>query len=148
MKAGARPVKPKDLGIIGRDHLLKRFIAAGAQEDSFDYQMNAFEHAGLPYVVEVAFAYAPGLADKAETEAKGLHGWEAAEAEMERDRVRRMITGLNFSASVGANPFRELRDRQGLDGLLSAQYAGPDEPVIVFVHLCTPRLQFLDKGKS
>ena len=65
-----------------------------------------------------------------------------------RDRVRRMVTGLNFSASVGANPFRELRDRQGLDGLLSAQYAGPDEPVIVFVHLTTPRVQFLDKGKS
>ena len=42
----------------------QRFIAAGAQEDSFDYQMNAFEHDGLPYVVEVAFAYAPGLADK------------------------------------------------------------------------------------
>ena len=59
-----------------------------------------------------------------------------------------MVTGLNFSASVGANPFRELRDRQGLDGLLNAQYAGPDEPVIVFVHLTTPRLQFLDKGKS
>jgi hypothetical protein len=63
-------------------------------------------------------------------------------------RVRRMVTGLNFSASVGANPFRELRDRQGLDGLLNQQYAGPDEPVIVFVHLTTPRLQFLDKGKS
>ena len=153
MKAGARPVKPKDLGIIGREHLLKRFIAAGAQEDSFDYQMNAFEHDGLPYVIEVAFAYAPGLADKAEAEDEDLSGWEAAEAESEReakgrDRVRRMVTGLNFSASVGANPFRELRDRQGLDGLLSAQYAGPDEPVIVFVHLSTPRLQFLDKGKS
>jgi Histidine kinase-, DNA gyrase B-, and HSP90-like ATPase len=66
MKAGARTVKPKDLGIIGREHLLKRFLAAGAQEDSFDYQMNAFEHDGLPYVIEVAFAYAPGLADKAE----------------------------------------------------------------------------------
>ena len=66
----------------------------------------------------------------------------------ERDRVRRLVTGLNFSASVGANPFRELHDRQGLDGILSAQYAGPDEPVIVFVHLTTPRLQFLDKGKS
>ena len=154
MKAGARPVKPKDLGIIGREHLLRRFVAAGAQEDSFDYQMNAFEHGGLPYVIEVGFAYAPGLADKAEAEENDLSGWEAAEAaECEReakgrDRVRRMVTGLNFSPSVGANPFREVRDRQGLDGLLSAQYAGPDEPVIVFVHLCTPRLQFLDKGKS
>ena len=82
MKAGARPVKPKDLGIIGREHLLKRFIAAGAQEDSFDYQMNAFEHDGLPYVIEVAFAYAPGLAEKAEAdelEDEDLGAWEAGE---------------------------------------------------------------------
>ena len=133
----------------------QRFIAAGAQEDSFDYQMNAFEHDGLPYVVEVAFAYAPGLAERGPKRKRGglRAAGEAAEATIEReskrrDRVRRMVTGLNFSASVGANPFRELRDRQGLDGLLSAQYAGPDEPVIVFVHLTTPRLQFLDKGKS
>jgi hypothetical protein len=66
MKAGARPVKPKDLGIVGREHLLKRFVAAGAQEDSFDYQLNAFEQDGLPYVVEVA--YAPELTAKAEAE--------------------------------------------------------------------------------
>jgi hypothetical protein len=153
MKGGARPVKPKDLGIIGREHLLKRFIAAGAQEDSFDYQVNAFEHDDLPYVIEVAFAYAPGLAERAIEETEYLTGDEDEDEEIERrrerrDRVRRMVTGLNFSASVGANPFRELRDRQGLDGLLSTQYAGPDEPVIVFVHLTTPRLQFLDKGKS
>jgi hypothetical protein len=62
MKEGSRAVKPKDLGVIGRDHLLKRFIAAGAQEDSFDYQIDASEHDdGLPYVIEIAFAYAPGL---------------------------------------------------------------------------------------
>ena len=66
MKEGSRAPKPKDLGVIGRDHLLQRFIAAGAQEDSFDYQMSAFEHDGLPYVVEIAFAYAPGLAERAE----------------------------------------------------------------------------------
>ena len=156
MKEGSRAVKPKDLGVIGRYHLLKRFIAAGAQEDSFDYQTNAFEHDGLPYVVEIAFAYAPGLAERAEEEAEDLmtgdvdtyYLVERERREKKRDRVRRMVTGLNFSASVGANPFRELRDRQGLDGLLNQQYAGPDEPVIVFVHLTTPRLQFLDKGKS
>ena len=106
----------------------------------------------MPYVIEVAFAYAPGLAERAnDIEEEDDDQWSWAEIERRRerrDRVRRMVTGLNFSASVGANPFRELRDRQGLDGLLSAQYAGPDEPVIVFVHLTTPRLQFLDKGKS
>jgi hypothetical protein len=161
MKAGSREVKPKDLGLIGRDHLWHRFIAAGAQADTFDYQVNAFEHDGLPYVVEVAFAYAPGLAERAndeeEDESDEYPSLPDPEEEAERygmerdnkrDRVRRLVTGLNFSASVGANPFRELHDRQGLDGILSAQYAGPDEPVIVFVHLTTPRLQFLDKGKS
>ena len=66
MKEGSRAPKPKDLGVIGRDHLLQRFVAAGAQADTFDYQMNAFEHDGLPYVIEIAFAYAPGLADQAE----------------------------------------------------------------------------------
>ena len=50
----------------------QRFIAAGAQEDSFDYQMNAFEHDGLPYVVEIAFAYAPGLVERAERRSGGL----------------------------------------------------------------------------
>ena len=117
--------------------------------------MSAFEHVGSPYVVETAFAYAPGLAE-APTPKKPCPGpaMEAAEMKIEprtpkgHDSVRRMISGLNFSAAVGANPFRELRDRQGLDGLLSRQFAGPDEPVIVFVHLTTPRLSFLDKGKS
>jgi DNA topoisomerase VI subunit B len=152
MQEGSRAPKPKDLGVIGRGHLLKRFIAAGAQEDSFDYQMKAFEHEGLPYVVEIAFAYAPNL-ERAVEEADDLFGddddnGDDGELEPKRDRVRRMVTGLNFSASVGANPFRELRDREGLDGLLSQQYAGPNDPVIVFVHLTTPRLQFLDKSKS
>ena len=55
--------------MIGRDHLLQRFVAAGAQADTFDYQMNAFEHDGLPYVVEIAFAYAPSLAERADAEA-------------------------------------------------------------------------------
>ena len=161
MKAGTRPVKPKDLGIIGREHLLRRFVAAGAQEDSFDYQMNAFEHDGLPYAIEVAFAYAPGLAEKAEAdelEDEGLGAWEAGERaaqresereERGRDRVRRMVTGLEHLGQRRRDPFYELRVRQGLDeAVAGAQYAGPDEPVIVFVHLSTPRLQFLDKGKS
>ena len=73
--------------------------------------------------------------------AQGIRGCSGNPREDNRD-------ACNFSASVGANPFRELRDRQGLDGLLNAQFAGPDEPVIVFLHVTTPRLQFLDKGKS
>ena len=68
MKEGSRAPKPKDLGMIGRDHLLQRFVAAGAQADTFDYQVSALEHDGLPYVIEIAFAYAPGLAERANDE--------------------------------------------------------------------------------
>ena len=97
MKDGSRAPKPKDLGVIGRDHLLQRFIAAGAQADSFDYQVNAFEHDGLPYVVEVAFAYAPGLAERAEEAEEEDEDWDADEEEIER-RER------NATASAGWSP--------------------------------------------
>jgi hypothetical protein len=45
LKSHSKPVKPKDLGIIGRDHLLACF---GETE-------------GLPWVVETAFGWCPEL---------------------------------------------------------------------------------------
>ncbi len=50
-----------------------------------------------------------------------------------------LVTGLNFSPSVGGNPFHSLGPVQSLDGLLSGQLAGPGEPVIVCVHVTAPR---------
>jgi DNA topoisomerase VI subunit B len=124
MQGMSHPVKPRDLGVIGRDHLARFFAAAGGDPDSFEHHLEELTVGGVPYLTEVAFAHAPDAAG------------------------RTLVTGLNFSPSVGGNPFHSLGPAQSLDGLLSGQLAGPGEPVIVCVHLTAPRLDFLDRGKS
>ena len=124
MQGMSRPVKPRDLGVIGRDHLARIVAAAGGDPDSFEHNLEELTVDGVPYLAEVAFAHAPDAL------------------------VRTLVTGLNFSPSVGGNPFHSLGPAQSLDGLLSGQLAGPGEPVIVCVHVTAPRLDFLDRGKS
>jgi hypothetical protein len=126
MQIASKPVKPRDLGSIGRDHLLSRFTAVGVEPDTFDCRMSAFEHLGLPYVNEMAFGYSPSRNDKG----------------------RLLVTGVNFSPAIGADPFRDLGPNLSLDGLLANQWADRDEPVVVFVHITAPRLNFLDRGKT
>jgi hypothetical protein len=59
MQASSNPVKPRDLGSIGREHLIGHFAAVGVDPETFEYRVSAFEHLGLPYVIEAAFGYAP-----------------------------------------------------------------------------------------
>lgn len=123
MQAATTAVKPAALGIIGRQHLAERFQEIGSDSDTFKYRrILGHDDDGLPYVVEVAFA------------------WRPAEG-------RRLVTGVNWSGSVGESPFRDLGD-YGLDGLLADRRAEWDEPVAVFVHLATPRARYTDRGKS
>jgi hypothetical protein len=124
MQAMSRPIRPSELGVIGRAHLTRLWQAAGGDTRSLNYQSSALTVDGVPYVAEVAFAFAP-------------------EAEQ-----RTLVTGLNFSPAIGGNPFRKLGPFGGLDGLLSEQWAGPEEPVVIFVHVTAPRFDFLDRGKS
>lgn len=57
MRRLSRPVPPRELGVIGKEHLLKMAVAtASADAESFQYRTAAFEHDGLPYVIETAFA--------------------------------------------------------------------------------------------
>jgi hypothetical protein len=126
MQAASKPVKPLDLGLIGRAHLLRRFADQGGDPDTFDYSKNAIEHLGIPYVIEAAFGYASSL------EKEG----------------RMFVSGVNFSPAIGADPFRNLGSGLSLDGLLANQWADRDEPVVVFIHVTAPRLNFLDKGKT
>jgi DNA topoisomerase VI subunit B len=126
MIRSSKPIKPRELGVIGRDHILNKFEACRVDHKSFDYQKNEFEYDGLPYVIEVAFGYCPN-----------------------EDNSRRIVTGINWTTSVGADPFRQLGPSgQSLDGLLTAQRAKRDEPIVIFVHLACPRIQYLDRGKS
>ena len=84
MQRQSRPVKPKDLGLIGKDHLAARFKAAGADLETFRYRRTFGETDGIPDVIETAFGWCPDGANK-----------------------RRIITGVNWSPAIG-NPFRSL----------------------------------------
>ena len=81
MRRLSRPVPPRDLGIIGKAHLLEMAAAAGADEGSFQYRLAAFEHDSLPYVIEAAFALREG---------EGVY----------------IAEGFNFTPAVGDSPFR------------------------------------------
>ena len=124
MKAHSKPVKPAVLGIIGKDHLRRRFEAVGCEMESFDYRKVIDTTDGVPWVVEAAFGWCP------ETES------------------RRLVTGVNWSPGI-INPFRELGHfGQSLDTILSQQRADRDEPVILVLHMACPRVEYLDRGKS
>ena len=85
MRDRSRPVKPRDLGVIGRDHLMERMIEDDCDPNSFVYRKREIEHDGLPYVIEAAFGYRSGD-DEAEY---GL----------------RVVEGFNFSPAIGGSPF-------------------------------------------
>jgi DNA topoisomerase VI subunit B len=119
-----RPVKPDALGIIGKEHLQRRLEAAGCEMATFQYKQVKGTTAGLPWVIEAAFAWCPVL------------------------MTRRLITGVNWSPGI-VNPFRALGPyRQSLDTVLSQQRADRDEPVIVLLHVACPRVEYTDRGKS
>jgi hypothetical protein len=101
-----RPVKPGDLGLIGKEHIEACFVAAGVAPASFKYTRVPDVEDGVPYVVETAF----GIDPKA-------------------SRTRRIITGVNWSVALG-NPFRSFgRFAESLDRLLTEQRSGHFEPV-------------------
>jgi DNA topoisomerase VI subunit B len=56
MKQHSKPVAPKHLGIIGGEHLKRRFLEAGGNAETFKYeQRKGFTSDGIPYLIEFAF---------------------------------------------------------------------------------------------
>jgi hypothetical protein len=125
MRKHSRPVKPPDLGLIGKDHLAARFKAAGVDLETFKYNRSLGESDGIPDVIETAFGWCPD--DKNE---------------------RRIITDVNWSPAIG-NPFRSLGAYgESLDSILAQQHSGRDEPIIFVLHLARPRIEYTDHGKT
>jgi hypothetical protein len=123
MKRKSKPVKPVQLGLIGKANLAARFEALDADMETFIYRKFEGVTGDIPWVVEGAFV----VCDKEE---------------------RRTIQGINWSAAIG-NPFRKLgRTGESLDSILEHQYAGSSEPLLIVVHLAQPGAQFADRGKS
>jgi hypothetical protein len=119
-----KPVKPEDLGLIGADHLMENCSAAGAAVESFKYRKHlGTTRAGLPYVIETAFAYCPGGAG------------------------RRLISGVNFSIGIGS-PFERLGPWDGLLSAAARQHINHNDPVVLVAHYVCPSVEFADRGKG
>ncbi len=126
MQAASRPVRPAQLGVIGREHLAQRLAGMGAVMESFEYRKAAGITDGVPWLVETAF------------------GWVGDDS----TAGRQLITGVNWSPGI-VNPFRALgRYGQSLDALLEQQRAGRREPIVLVLHLACPRVEYTDRGKS
>jgi DNA topoisomerase VI subunit B len=126
MCESSRPIKPKALGAIGKDHLAAKFVALGVAPESFDYRRAEFDYDGLPYLAEVAFGYCPNGSN-----------------------VRRITVVVNWAAAIGADPFRRLGPAgESLDAILTNQRAGRREPIVTVIHLACPMVAYLDRGKS
>jgi hypothetical protein len=124
MQAASRPSMPAALGVIGQDHLRHRFSEAGCDMDFFEYRKKLGTVSGMPYVVEVAFA---------------MSG---------KDRRRQIVGGVNWSPAIDGVPFGELTGKNSLQGLLAEQKCGWNRPVMLAVHLATPKVNWQDRGKS
>jgi DNA topoisomerase VI subunit B len=121
----SKPPYPRDLGIIGADHLRRSCDLLGGDPETFNYRKHVDVTAGgLPYVVEVAFAYCPDGDDRST-----------------------IISGVNFSSGA-RNPFQRIGYYESLSALLERQMAGPEEPIIFMIHYVCPRVDDLDRGKS
>jgi DNA topoisomerase VI subunit B len=125
MQKHTRPVAPKDLGLIGEDHLRVRFMEAGADPKTFKYCRQFVVDDGLPMVVEIAFGFCP------------------------KGHQREIVTGVNWSPAIN-NPFRNLGPYgQSLDTYLAEQRAALcNEPITIVIHLASPRVDFTDRGKT
>jgi DNA topoisomerase VI subunit B len=124
MKERTKPVVPKALGVIGREHLEHRFEEEGCDLGTFRYRKTQGVARGVPWVVETAFGWCPEGVDE-----------------------RRIITGLNWSPAI-INPFRRFRYGLGLDYLLSTQRIERDDLVVLLVHVACARISYTDRGKS
>lgn len=125
MRDHSRPVKSRLLGVIGKDHFAQRFAELGIDADSFGYGLKLAK-AGLPQVLETAFAY------RGEGAPPG----------------RLFFCGANWSAAI-KNPFRTFgSSSEGLEAVLHKAKASGDEPVIFALHAAQPRIEYTDRGKS
>jgi len=131
LKKHSKPVRPAELGLIGKEHLFHMMEKAGGEPLTFRYEKRLGRDDGLPRVVEVAFG----------VHKRGLHAGG-------RGPKRETITGVNWSPGIN-NPFRQLgRYGQGLDDLLGRVRANASEPIITVLHVACPYIPWTDRGKT
>jgi DNA topoisomerase VI subunit B len=138
MQAEAQPVRPQRLGLIGADTIRARFAEWYGEGDRFWYDRRlGVDHEGVPFAVEVAIAetFTPGP----------------------------LVCGLNFSPAF-SDPFMgsrlaggKITDTFGIVEFLQdahvraplwVEYDVASLSTAALVHIVSPRLTTLDRGKS
>ncbi len=143
MKRHSAPVPPKHLGVIGREHLKARFLAAGGAEETFKYERQTGISGDIPYVIECAFGLRQSGLDGA-----GERRHVVTDGRLTLTGGRLIVTGANWSVGI-QNPFRRFgRTGEGLESTLAAVRANANQPVIMALHLASAHIQFADRGKS
>lgn len=121
MQGAAKPVKPDALGIIGEGHI-RQWLAACCDEETIAYRAARGLVDNIPYVLEVAFGV------------RKLTGGRV-------DRVRDVVAGINWTPTIQM-PVTELHE------VLGEARVDLGDPVVLLVHLATPRASFTDRGKG
>jgi DNA topoisomerase VI subunit B len=125
MQAETRPVRPQLLGVIGEDHIRKRFELVGVNLETFNYKRRFRDDNGVPAVIEVGFGFCPSGPPE-----------------------RRLVLGVNWSVGIN-NPFRQMGAYgHSLETYLQQQRVSYRDPVVLLIHLASPRITYTDRGKS
>ena len=111
--------KPKALGIIGENHFRTHLNSAGGIPESMAYVKKTGIDNGMPYVLEIGFA-----------------------ANQNIDACRIVRYGFNWSPVIGLYLDPVIHNEISLARLDS------DDPVIFFLHIARPRIEFMDRGKT
>ena len=123
MRRIAKPATASLLGVIGKSHIAERLHDMGCDEDSIKYRRREIE-GSVPCLIEAAYGRRPD-------DGEGL----------------RVIGSVNHSPAIG-NPFQTLGERGGLDRLLSKLRIKSKDPVVIFINLSCPRVEYRDYGKT
>jgi len=121
MQNESREIKPKVLGLIGEDHFrrhLSSFRYANPEYVKYCKKTEVVD--GLPYILELGFA--------------------VNQREYLQNSGPR-LAGLNWS------PTRRMPFYQ-LESVLGEARVDPWDPVSIVIHLASPRLDFVDRGKA
>jgi hypothetical protein len=116
----SKPINPKLLGTIGREHITTRMVTDYEVEaESIKYFHKVGENP-LPYVLEIGFGiYREGFDNRPQT----------------------LITGLNWSPTM-RSPIYELTQA------LQEIRADSRDPVCVVVHIAMPHFEYTERGKG
>ncbi len=117
----SKPINPKQLGIIGKEHMVTRMVADyGVAAESVRYKRKVGSSPSEPYILEMAF---------------GVYRKECAE------NCRTLITGLNWSPTM-SSPIDEIN--QALQGM----HIDYNDPVCIVLHIAKPHFEFTERGKG